>query len=88
MTTKEKVWQTLQLPAGLDPIGDNGDLMPVQEFINNCFSGGFIDYDGMGSWATETHYLRDGNQWIYPSKIISGKQHPPAWATHVLWYNR
>jgi len=67
----------------------NGDLMTIEEFVEACQAGGFIDYDGMGDWATATHVVySDITNWIKPSKILSGEQFAPEWATHVLWYNR
>lgn len=65
-----------------------GDLIELDEFLEMVKMVAFIDYDGMGSWATAEAYLDGADNWIYPSKIISGEQKPPVWATHVLWYNR
>ena len=66
----------------------NGDLMTLKEILGCVECGAFIDYDGMGSWATDTKFLDGAEHWIYPSAIKSGKAIPPSWATHVLWYNR
>ena len=63
--------------------------MTIEDFIACCLEGGFIDYDGMGNWATATHVDDRGfEKWIYPSQITNGTITPPDWATHVLWYNR
>lgn len=63
------------------PIPSYGDLLTVQEFLDNCESGFFIDYDGHGNPA------KDGmlsSQRIYPSE----RSTIPSDATHVVWYNR
>lgn len=57
-----------------------GDLMTMAEFIDCCKSGGLIDYDGFGEYATETMV---SNIRVRPSDYSKGKL-----ITHVLWYNR
>lgn len=66
-----------------EPIGTNGDLMPLQEFIECVEWGGFIDYDGWGYLATETG---KSDIVIYPSEVEGYVL--PEWCTHVLWYNK
>jgi hypothetical protein len=81
----------LSPPTSLEPIDhESGDLFTIAEFVEMCKHSSFIDYDGMGNWATETMREKgswDNPKWIYPSQIVDGLQ-PPTWATHVLWYNR
>ena len=73
------------------PIHNDGDLIPLNEFIDCCKMHAFIDYDGMGNLATETHVEKGDEsdpKWIYPSQIVKGTVQAPEWVTHVLWYNR
>jgi len=87
LTNKEKVWAVLQAPPGLTLIDRTvGNVIAIDGFIGNVLAGGFIDRDGFGEWATKTH--SDPNTWVYPSQIKNGKAVPPAWATHVVWYNQ
>lgn len=67
----------------MKPHDEWGDLMTMEEFIETCKSGSFIDHDGHGLLATETH--RSGN-YIYPSQVLSGDYDKSF--THVVWYNR
>lgn len=68
----------------------NGDLISIQDWINQCKNGGFIDYDGHGNLAVQ---LPD-NTWIigkpniYPSDITKLNLTLPTWTSHVLWFNR
>ena len=62
-------------------------LMKIDEFLNYAQNGSLIDEDGMGVWATSTHYL-DSGDYIYPSEIARGTVIKPVWATHILWYNK
>lgn len=61
----------------------NGELFSIEEFIDYCESGAFIDYDGTGYYATETlkSYIE-----ICPSDIKRGIYRKDF--THVVWYNR
>jgi hypothetical protein len=70
---------------GLTPIPEYGDLMTLKEFISCCKSGGFINYDGTGYFATEEGYNR--YERAIPSNIVKGIQ-IHKWATHVMWFNR
>jgi hypothetical protein len=67
----------------MSPIPNYGDHMTLEEFVECCESGGFIDYDGRGDYATETEISDVG---VRPSQITSGKI-DTRW-THVVWYNR
>lgn len=60
-----------------------GDLMTVNEYLENVECGGFIDYDGHGHPVKDN--MEDGNLYVYPSQ---GDQNIPMDATHVVWFNR
>lgn len=69
------------LTSNLD---DFGDLMTMNDFIECCEDGGFIDYDGSGYYASETKL--NGSITVYPSMVRKGtidKRY-----THIMWYNR
>ncbi len=63
-------------------IPDYGDLIPVSEFILDCQSGGFIDFDGYG------HPTKDGKMdetiTIRPSKL----NEIPSDCEAICWFNR
>jgi hypothetical protein len=69
---------------------EDGDLMPLDEWLKQVNDGGFIDYDGHGEFAFD----RGNGVWlsskmpIHPSDITKFKITPPQWATHVLWFNK
>jgi hypothetical protein len=67
----------------MELIPDYGDHMTLEVFINACKSGGFIDYDGYGQYATET---KMSNEIVCPSDIESGNINEKY--THVVWFNR
>lgn len=60
-----------------------GDLMTLEEFIDNCNNGLLIDYDGFGYYATETG---KSDIMIYPSDIAMDKYRKDF--SHVIWFNR
>jgi len=57
--------------------------MTLETFIANVNCGGFIDYDGIGNYATNTQM---SNIEIYPSDIKSGTYRKDF--THIVWFNR
>lgn len=63
-------------------IPDYGDLMTVEDFVSNCESGVFIDYDGHG------YPCKDGK--CYQGFVIcpSSRRFIPSDATHIVWFNR
>jgi hypothetical protein len=64
-----------------------GDLFTLEDFIKNCECGGFIDYDGSGSYSKEIDgKLMESNISIYPSDIKFKSIRKDF--THVIWYNR
>ena len=55
----------------------------MEDFIDYCECGAFIDYDGDGQYATKTQVI---NLYIKPSHVIK-KQHLTKFS-HIVWYNR
>lgn len=67
-----------------EPLPDYGDLMTREKFISAVECGLFINDDGYGE-------LSDGKfssylLCIWPSQVRNLDW--PAWATHVIWFNR
>lgn len=60
------------------------DLMTLKEFKTSCVQGLFGDYDGFGFYSDGENY--DPANKIYPSMMLTHVS--PAWATHILWFNR
>ena len=87
---KQKTWDALSLPGEMVYVdGKYDDLLTLDEFLECVRDGAFIDDDGFGNWATATKKLPgwiDGG--VSPSRVSSGQSVPPAWATHVVWYNK
>ena len=69
--------------AEYEPIPDYGDHMTFNEFVGMCKSGGFIDDDGEGCYATKDKMT---NISVYPSDIRSGNYRTDF--THVVWFNK
>lgn len=69
--------------AVLRPLDDYGDHMKLGSFLDCVQSGGFIDYDGFGEYATETQV---SGKRVHPSDVAAGKIDTNY--THVVWYNR
>ena len=60
-----------------------GNVIRLEEFIEICETGGFIDYDGSGE------YVKDGkksNITVLPSDIKAGKIRKEF--DSVIWFNR
>lgn len=62
-----------------------GDLETMESWLENVEYGGFVDYDGHGVLSIGT---KDTVHHIWPSMITIEGYKPPAWATHVRWFNR
>lgn len=66
-----------------------GTILTRDDYINNCKSYGFIDYDGYGEPVDAEGYtcMPDDakNDFCYPSNM--GEDLPEN-CTHVVWYNR
>jgi hypothetical protein len=67
----------------MEPLPDYGDHMTLQEFIDACKSGCFIDYDGHGYYATATEM---SDVLAQPSAIVHGQIRTDF--THVMWFNK
>lgn len=67
----------------MEPLPDYGYLMTLGEFIEACRTGSFIDYDGIGNYATETQV---SNVEVSPSDVVQGNV-DARW-THIVWFNR
>jgi hypothetical protein len=67
----------------MESIPDYGDHMTMEDFVDCCKSGGFIDCDGSGVYATATEMSDIG---IQPSEIMSGNYRKDF--THVVWFNK
>jgi hypothetical protein len=67
----------------MESIPEYGDLISIEEFVDMCKRGSFIDYDGFGNYA-----MVDGmsTKKVYPSDIIGRKIDYTY--THVVWFNR
>ena len=64
-------------------VGAKDDVMPIQDFIENCKCGGFIDYDGFGQ------YVRDGVEYnveIYPSDVKHNSIRKDF--DTIVWFNK
>lgn len=61
---------------------DEDDVYTVEEFVAQCKSGAFIDYDGFG-WPVKVD-MADKDICVYPSRLESIPQD----ATHIVWFNR
>jgi hypothetical protein len=69
----------------LKPFPNYGDLLTLQEFKDDCASGGFIDYDGFGNMSTKEGM---SDFVIRPSMLKDKTFVIPEWVTHVEWFNR
>lgn len=67
----------------MKPLPVYGDHMTMEEFIETCESGCFIDYDGHGRYATAEQM---SDEMVLPSDVTSGNVNR-RW-THVMWFNR
>lgn len=69
-------------PKG-EPLPDYGAHMPLAEFISCCESGFFIDYDGVGNYASATEMFP---QEVYPSDVQ--RKNIDRQFSHVVWFNK
>lgn len=60
-----------------------GDMFDIDEWIDYCMFGGFIDYDGYGV-PTNIEGLLYKDFYAKPSLY----KWLPKEATHIIWYNR
>jgi hypothetical protein len=74
-------------PPVFRPVGKDDHVMTLAEFDEAVASGSFIDYDGYGA------FVKDGQRsnrevWLSLFKELQKAGKVPAWATHVVWFNR
>lgn len=74
--------QLIKVPK-LSPIRSYGNKMTIREFVECCKAGGFIDYDGIGYYATDD---QESDVFILPSHVAMGLVRTDF--THVIWFNR
>lgn len=67
----------------LEKQDDIGNLMTLEDFVEACDCGGFIDYDGYGYYATAD---KQSDVVISPSDVSLELVREDF--THVKWYNR
>jgi len=67
----------------MEPHDNIGDLFTMEDFKADCESGGFINYDGFGYYATDK---KQSNIKISPSHFKTNKVRSDF--SHVMWYNR
>ena len=65
----------------LEPLSDDGDLYTLEVFRERVADGSFIDDDGFGEYATETHC-------IHLQVDLSDITPPDPRFTHVVWFNK
>lgn len=64
-----------------------GNIMLVEEFLERVEGRSFIDSDGEGRWAMAQlswPRLLMSRAPVWPSTV----KDRPAWATHVVWFNK
>ena len=71
------------LSGMLEPVPDYAHLMTVDAFVADVKAGNYIDYDGMGYYATETEMSRLRAR---PSVMVTGEVSKTF--THVAWFNK
>lgn len=76
-----------ELDDGVGHIDDGVDHMTFEAFVEAAAEGDLIDDDGFGELATVDSY---SDVVIMPSDVAADAAAfaRPAWATHVVWYNR
>lgn len=75
-------YRLVQTPE-FEEIPKYGDVMTLDDFIECCDGGGFIDYDGSGNYATEDHMT---NISINPSDVDKGTIRKDFYK--IVWFNR
>lgn len=73
----------MQMEPEYSKLPDYGDVMSLQDFIENCEDGSFIDYDGFGNYVKNNQM---SNISIYPSDIKAKKVRKDF--DTIIWFNR
>lgn len=76
-------YRMVQTPKIEDEKDTIGDIMTLEDFIDCCKSGGFIDYDGSGAYSVGG---KASNIMIYPSDIKHNCVRTDF--NEIIWYNR
>ena len=61
-----------------DEIPSYGDLIPIEDWLENVANGLFINFDGSGYYCKDDKMNRK-------NEVFSN---PPLDATHVCWFNK
>jgi hypothetical protein len=83
---------------GVEKHDGSGDAIAIEEFVECCEDGSFIDYDGFADelllngvvvWRATT----ETNEWLYPSDVLYAKSKLLKLAKEnkgleIVWYNR
>jgi len=64
-------------------IPDFGDHMTLEEFKDSCDCGAYVNYDGIGQYASAT---QESSVYVKPSDVFNGLLDTSY--THVVWYNK
>lgn len=75
-------YRMVQTPE-FEEIPNYGDVMTLDEFIDCCNSGGFIDYDGSGNYVTEDHMT---NISIFASDVENDSIRKDFYK--IVWFNK
>lgn len=81
--SKLRTLYNLNVEPEFSEIPDYGDKMSLKDFIENCNSGGFINYDGFGQYATNDKIT---DIIILPSDVKKGTIRKDF--DFVVWFNR
>lgn len=82
--SKLSVQYRLHKPIGeLKDIPKYGDVMTLEDFVEICQDGGFIDYDGYGKYCTEDKMT---DITIIPSDVMSGNYRKDF--KKIIWFNK
>lgn len=71
-------------PCKFESIPTYGDIMELEDFIDTCKSGGFIDYDGHGYYAVDDKRMT--NIKILPSDVRKGVIRKGF--SKIVWFNK
>jgi hypothetical protein len=72
----------IQIPV-FNVLSDYGDVMSIDEFIEEVNSGNFIDYDGFGLYVKDD---KESDISIHPSDVKHGMVRKDF--NKIIWFNR
>jgi hypothetical protein len=76
-------YRLIKEPIMTKIVKEFGDRMSVADFVACCKSGGFIDYDGSGTYVRGKE---ESNISIYPSDVKAGMVRKDF--DEIIWYNK